>query len=189
MKTVIIPQKMSSSGSIHDIASQHYDREIKFPEGTQYAVVLADYYGGKGYTTHQTELATMKADKKNGEYSREIIGVDGWIYRIDKSSSYDGELQRDPDQREPYQIVEPNNVKSRHQEILDACHKVIEDQGVDITQKVKTLPLAKMVVEKTDCHINTAKRNVAKAIRQKRGEYTEQWGGGDRGAGRPRKDG
>jgi hypothetical protein len=104
MKKVIIPQKMSGTGTIHDIASQHYDREIKFPKGAKYAVVLASYYGGKGYTTHATEEATIQADKRQSEYSREIIGVDGWTYQVNKFNSYDGTLERDFDQRQPYEV-------------------------------------------------------------------------------------
>lgn len=95
---------MSGTGSIHDIASQHFDREIKFPKGAKYAIVLASYYGGRGYTTHQSEAATIQADRRNSEYSRQIIGVDGWLYYVDMSGSYDGELMRDPDQREPYEV-------------------------------------------------------------------------------------
>lgn len=104
MKKVIIPQKMSGTGTIHDIASQHYDREIKFPKGAQFAVVLASYYGGKGYTTHASESATIQADKRQGEFSRQIIGVDGWLYEVDMSRSYDGELRRYLDQRESYEV-------------------------------------------------------------------------------------
>jgi len=104
MKKVIIPQKMSGTGSIHDIASQHYDREIKFPKGAKFAVVLADYYGGRGHTTHTSETATIQADNRNREYSRQIIGVDGWCYDVDMSRSYDGELIRDPHQHEPYEV-------------------------------------------------------------------------------------
>jgi hypothetical protein len=106
MKKVIIPQKQSNTGSIHDIASQNYDREIKFPKGAQFAVVLSSYYGGKGYTTHQSEAATIQADKRQREYSRQIIGVDGWLYDVDMSRSYDGELVRYLDQREPYEVLE-----------------------------------------------------------------------------------
>jgi hypothetical protein len=82
MKKVIIPQKMSGTGNIHDTASQHGDREIKFPKGSKYAVVLASYYGGKGYTTHATEEAAIQADRRNKEFSRVIIGADGYIYEI-----------------------------------------------------------------------------------------------------------
>jgi hypothetical protein len=106
MKKVIIPQKQSNTGSIHDIASQDYDREIKFPKGARFAVVLSSYYGGKGYTTHATEQATIQADKRQSEYSRQIIGVDGWIYDVDMSRSYDGELGRYLDQREPYEVMD-----------------------------------------------------------------------------------
>ena len=104
MKKVIIPQKQSNTGSIHDIASQHYDREIKFPKGTRFAVVLASYYGGKGYTTHASESATIQADKRQGEFSRQIIGVDGWVYDVDRFTSYDGKLVRDIDYRDPYEV-------------------------------------------------------------------------------------
>lgn len=104
MKKVIIPQKMSNTGSIHDIASEHFDREIKFPKGAMYAVVLSSYYGGKGYTTHASEQATIQADRRNRDYSRQIIGVDGWVYDVDMSRSYDGELVRDTDHREPYEV-------------------------------------------------------------------------------------
>lgn len=104
MKKVIIPQKQSNTGTIHDIASQHYDREIKFPKGAQYAIVLASYYGGKGYTTHVTEQATIQANRRQSEFSRQIIGVDGWMYDVDMSRSYDGELKRYRDQREPYEV-------------------------------------------------------------------------------------
>lgn len=104
MKKVIIPQKMSGTGSIHDIASQHGDREIKFPKGAKFAVVLASYYGGKGYTTHQSEAATIQADRRNREFSREIIGVDGWTYYVDTFANQNGELVRDHDQIEPYEV-------------------------------------------------------------------------------------
>ncbi len=104
MKKIIIPQKQSNTGSIHDIASQNYDREIKFPKGAQYAVVLASYYGGKGYTTHASKSATIQANKRQSEFSRQTIGVDGWPYIVDMSMSYDGELRRDPDYYEPYEV-------------------------------------------------------------------------------------
>lgn len=83
MKKVIIPQKMSGTGTIHDLASQHCDRIIEFPRGAKYAIVLAAYYGGRGYTTHKTEEAAIAADKRNREFSRQIIGVDGCTYRVD----------------------------------------------------------------------------------------------------------
>ena len=61
MSALTIPQKMSNSGSIHDIASDQFDRRIVFGKGCKYAVILASYYGGKGYTTHKTEAAAVRA--------------------------------------------------------------------------------------------------------------------------------
>jgi len=77
-----IPQKMSNSGSIHDIASDMYDRDIVFAPGCKYAVILASYYGGKGYTTHKTETATIAASRKNSAYSHKIIDTEGNRYLV-----------------------------------------------------------------------------------------------------------
>lgn len=103
MKKVIIPQKQSA-GSIHDIASVNQDREIKFPKGAKYAIVLADYYDGKSYTTHQSERATIQADKRQAKYSRQIIGADGWVYHIEPDGNGYDMLVKDHDQREPYEV-------------------------------------------------------------------------------------
>lgn len=51
-------QKQSNSGSIHDINSEHFEREIKFAAGTVYAVVPASYYGFGG-TSHKTAEAAI----------------------------------------------------------------------------------------------------------------------------------
>lgn len=83
MKTVVIPQVRTGFGSIHMIASTLYDREIRFPKGHKYAVVLASYYGGRGYTTHKTELTAIKATKRNREFSHVIIDSDGRPYDIE----------------------------------------------------------------------------------------------------------
>ena len=80
MSTYTIPQKMSGTGSIHDIASENFDREIVFAPGCTYAVVLASYYGGKGYTTHKTAAAAIAASKANREYSHQILDAAGNIY-------------------------------------------------------------------------------------------------------------
>lgn len=77
-----IPKKMSNTGSIHDLASDHFDRDIKFASGAKYAVVLAAHYGGKGYTTHRTVAGTVKAARALSEsgYSYEIIDIIGHRY-------------------------------------------------------------------------------------------------------------
>ena len=74
---------MSGTGSIHDIASDSYDRDIVFANGCKFAVVLASYYGGKGYTTHRTEQATIAACRKVKEYSYAIIDTIGNRYTFD----------------------------------------------------------------------------------------------------------
>ena len=80
MTTYTIPQKMSNSGSIHDIASDTFDRDIVFAPGCKYAVVCASYYGGKGYSTHKTESAACKASRALGDYSHAIIDNTGAEY-------------------------------------------------------------------------------------------------------------
>lgn len=82
MHTLTIAQKMSNTGSIHDLASDQFDRDIVFGTGCQYAVVLASYYGGKGYTTHKTESATIRAAAQNKEYSHQILDRDGREYIV-----------------------------------------------------------------------------------------------------------
>lgn len=84
MKTYTIKQKMSNSGSIHDIASDQFDREIRFPDGCEYAVVLAAYYavGDKGYTTHRTAEAAIRRSKQISECSHKIIDGYGNEYVI-----------------------------------------------------------------------------------------------------------
>ena len=79
MATLTIPQKMSNTGSIHDVRSSEVEREINFPDGHEYAVVLASYYGGKGYTTHATEEEAIKASNEQKEYSHLIIDRSGRV--------------------------------------------------------------------------------------------------------------
>ncbi|MDH4201092.1 MAG: hypothetical protein OEV66_12045 [Spirochaetia bacterium] len=81
MKTLIIDQKMSGTGSIHDLASQHYDREIKFRGSNKYAVVAASYYGDI-QSSHATQKSAIKASKALGDYSHKIIDTDGNTYSI-----------------------------------------------------------------------------------------------------------
>ena len=74
---------MSNTGSIHDIASDMYDREIEFGDSERYAVVLAAYYvsnGGTGYTTHKTAEAAARASRAVADYSHCIIDSNGNTY-------------------------------------------------------------------------------------------------------------
>lgn len=59
MTTITIESKMSGTGSIHDIASEHYDIEINMGEAFQYAVVMPSYYNATP-THHKTEGAAIK---------------------------------------------------------------------------------------------------------------------------------
>ena len=86
-QTYTIPAKQSGTGSIHDIASEHGDRIIRFAPGTVYAVVLASYYRGKGYTTHKTVAATLAAAYRNRDYSHQIIDSAGNRYIANHWSS------------------------------------------------------------------------------------------------------
>jgi len=92
MKTVTIPQKMSGTGTIHDLASQHFHREIKFPAGHKYAVVLAAYYGGRGYSTHRTEEAAITASNRQREFSHQVMDNNGNYYDVDVD--YDALVRR-----------------------------------------------------------------------------------------------
>ncbi len=81
--TLTIEQKQSGTGSYHEIASELFDREIVFGKDCIFAVVNAAYYGGKGYTTHKTKEAAIKAYKRNGDTSCKIIDRDGDEYTIE----------------------------------------------------------------------------------------------------------
>jgi len=82
MKILTIPQKRNNTGSIHDIESGLFDRNIIFASGCKYAVIKAAFYGGKGYTTHKSDMTTIKAIQSIKNFSHQIIGVDGTRYTI-----------------------------------------------------------------------------------------------------------
>ena len=82
MKTYTIKQKMSNSGTIHDLNSDQFDRDINFRSDCIYAVVLAAFYGGRGYTTHKTAQAAVNQSMRMADYSHKIIDSDGNIYTV-----------------------------------------------------------------------------------------------------------
>jgi len=82
MKTCTIAQKMSGTGTIHDLRSDMFERDIRFPAGHIYAVVLAAYYSGKGYTTHKTEESAIRQSSRVADYSHSIIDSDGNVYGV-----------------------------------------------------------------------------------------------------------
>ncbi len=99
MKTLTLTE----SGSIYDIGTES-GRDIKFPRNAKFAVVLAAYYGGQGYTTHRTATAAIREARKMSRmnYSYEIIDVEGsryavelanWQHLDDWLSPYDRQLK------------------------------------------------------------------------------------------------
>ena len=84
MNTYTIPQKPSNAGSIHDIRSEMFDRVIRFAPGCTYAVVLAAYYGGVGYTTHKTALSAARQARtlERQGYSLAVIDKGGREYGV-----------------------------------------------------------------------------------------------------------
>jgi hypothetical protein len=81
-KSYTIKQKQSNSGTIHDLASDQYDRVIKFNNGAMYALVLPSYFGDR-YTTAKSEKAIITKAKK--ESNGVIIDVKGNEYSFDGS--------------------------------------------------------------------------------------------------------
>ena len=84
MKTITINAKMSNTGTIHDLASDKADRVIQFRGQTRYAVVLAAYYGGRGYTAHATEAAAAAESHRRSDYSHRVIDCEGNQYVTDR---------------------------------------------------------------------------------------------------------
>ena len=76
----IIKQKQSGTGTVHDLASQYFDRKIIFSDGCEFAVVKAAYYGGKGYSTHKTKESAIEASRRISGYYHCIIDNKGNIY-------------------------------------------------------------------------------------------------------------
>jgi hypothetical protein len=97
MTTYTIEKKMSGTGTIYDIASDQVDREIVFAAGCKYAVVLASYYSGKGYTTHKTADAAIKQSRKldRENYAHAIIDANGSMYEA-ACTGYGWELAKLP---------------------------------------------------------------------------------------------
>jgi len=81
MKVYTIEKKMLGTGTIHDVASDQFDREIKFRNGTKYAVVLAAFYGDC-YSTHKTKdaAADMSNFQARAGYSHVVIDTEGNTY-------------------------------------------------------------------------------------------------------------
>lgn len=68
--TITITQKMSGTGSIHDLASEHFDIEIGMGQAYQFVVILPSYFRAP-LTHHRTAKAALRALDK---LSREGFG-------------------------------------------------------------------------------------------------------------------
>lgn len=89
------------------------------------------------------------------------------------------------------------NTKERHEEIYSASVLVLDQDGgvtaidnLPQSKRVSALrEMAKEIVSLTDCHISSARRNLAKAMRRARYGITCArelgWGGKRSGTGRP----
>lgn len=79
MTKVIIPQKMSGTGTIHDLASDLYDREIRFRKNTPYAVVLPSYYNcsPRLAKTEKGAIRLLKLERERGYESVAVIDSQG----------------------------------------------------------------------------------------------------------------
>lgn len=87
------------------------------------------------------------------------------------------------------------NTKQRHEEIFAAAQAQLQQAGgveaidnLDNPERLAALrQMYKAVEAETSCHYETAKSNVAKALRRARyGVMQKRWGGKRPGAGRPK---
>ena len=79
MTTLTIPQKMSNTGSIYDLASDNYAIVINLGKQYAYAVGGPSYYN-LGWTRHKTESAAIRQAaklQKSGYNGIRVIDVHG----------------------------------------------------------------------------------------------------------------
>lgn len=80
---ITIAQKMSGTGTIHDLASEFYDITIRMGTKYHYAVGAPSYYGTK-WTRHETiEAAMRRYASLDGYDGVSIINRDGDVAKID----------------------------------------------------------------------------------------------------------
>ena len=76
---IAIPQKMSNSGSIYDLASEHFDRVINLGTRYHYAVIMPSFYK-HNITRHTTkDLACLKAKalSNQGYDNVKVLDIEG----------------------------------------------------------------------------------------------------------------
>lgn len=77
--TITLDQKMSGTGSIYDIESAHFEREITIPSGKEFAIVKAAYYNDNDTITCQNygDAAAICNDLKKEGFICFIVSKDG----------------------------------------------------------------------------------------------------------------
>lgn len=95
-KIIIIEAKPSNSGSIHDLASDMRDRNIKIPAAAEFIIILSSYYGGRGFTTHASYDSAVKKAKqlRNDNFSFQIFTSDGENLDFDGWDIVDGDFSK-----------------------------------------------------------------------------------------------
>jgi hypothetical protein len=71
------------------------------------------------------------------------------------------------------------NTKERRDEIRAAAAAILDEQQVDVEQRVVYRPLALLLVQRTGCSKPTAERHIMREVRRRRGELAKApgWGG------------
>lgn len=79
MTIYTIEQKMSGTGTIHDIESDLYDRHLRFRKGVRFAIVFAAYYNRDSiYCTTAAKAAALS--HRYNDYSHAIMDQTGRVY-------------------------------------------------------------------------------------------------------------
>lgn len=129
-----------------------------------------------GIPTNQRQMVAMFG----GDVDRDCR----WVQHSDAPAPV-GEEGDELPTRAAIIILESGN--RRAQMLRDAAIDVVQSAGVDITDRVDILPLAKILAEQADCTVKTAKIRIAEAVRRMRHPdwKAPERGGARPGAGRP----
>ena len=76
IRYVLIPQRQSGTGTIHDIESEHYDYALVFNGLESYAVTFASHYRMSPVYCETLDHA-QESQAELGDYSSVIIDRDG----------------------------------------------------------------------------------------------------------------
>lgn len=87
-REVIIPEKMSNSGSIHDLESDKWDTVLRFVGGRLYAVLLPAFYNARPVFTKSREAAIARArlETRAGYESVRVIDALGCVFEVEATA-------------------------------------------------------------------------------------------------------